>query len=473
MDRTAVVWTRAFGKPSKIADIVHTGDELRLTYDEGAPCGVSVAHDPKSFGRRAIKYPVNAAFPLPPFLSSLMPQRGGAAWLIGIEYLNRIGEAPDVGDELWPLLLLMGRDAIGHLDVFRHDGLAERWYAAPREQKNLGGHADRRGIWESIRDLGNGMIQSQRMDALAEELGPSPPGVTGMIPKLIAPVDGAWLGLNDAVAIRALIKTEPNIYKDVLALEKRCYEMHETAGCVIPRAWLKTTVSGSPLLITERFDRTADGTPIPCETMFSILHAASAGNIRERWSIPKEPHDIANGEIIPRLEAVANALERTSVGLGQKQQKELFRRLCMALMTGNSDLHLENLSVLGERHHAVFSPVYDPAPMRAWPKHAMTLALSYRDLSLTGGGRLTNLWDRTLKFGTESLRLRRDQARDILLDCRDATKDWIDELKGLGVAGLSQTLSGERHFVDDVIARCPKSQASGRTGKKRAGNDPQ
>jgi len=445
MDRTAVIWTRAFGDAVKIADIVHTGSELRLTYTAGAPCGVTVVHSPKRLAGTTISYPVDSVFQLPPFLSSLLPQRGGAAWLIGLEYLAKSGKAPAAGDEFWHLLLLMGRDAIGHLDVFAHDGLAERWYGTTRPERVLGDGADRRGIWDSVRDLGLGMIQSQRMDALTDELGPSPPGITGMIPKLLMPVDAGWLG-PDSGTIRALVKTEPLMYAGLLALEERCYRMHEASGCKVPRTWLRSTSSGSPLLVSERFDRKPDGTPIPCESMLSVLHAASRGTVRHRWSAPS-----ATNGVIPRLELVANALSRSPVGLAGGQEKEFFKRLCMALATGNSDLHLENISVLGERHEARFTPIYDPAPMRAWPQHAMTLALSYGDLSLTTGGRHIALWDRTLRFGTETLGLRRDQAVGILVDCRSATKDWPEELAAAQADSLAQTLDAERNLLVRTI----------------------
>jgi len=99
----------------------------------------------------------------------------------------------------------------------------------------------------------------------------------------------------------------------------------------------------------------------------------------------------------------------------------------------------------------------------------MTLALSYADLTLTGAGRLTGLWDRTLAFGTDTLGIRRDQAVGIVMDCRDATKGWIEELQDRGVADLAQTLSGERPYLEGAIANGPRPKTAGRVGKVPSG----
>jgi len=39
------------------------------------------------------------------------------------------------------------------------------------------------------------------------------------------------------------------------------------------------------------------------------------------------------------------------------------------MLTGNGDLHLENLSIIDRGGKLAFSPVYDPAPMRAYSIH--------------------------------------------------------------------------------------------------------
>ncbi|MHB8535186.1 MAG: HipA domain-containing protein, partial [Sulfuricaulis sp.] len=54
-----------------------------------------------------------------------------------------------------------------------------------------------------------------------------------------------------------------------------------------------------------------------------------------------------------------------------------YRRFVLALLTGNGDLHLENLAFLGGPENIRLSPVFDPAPMRAWDRHDLLSALPF------------------------------------------------------------------------------------------------
>ena len=47
----------------------------------------------------------------------------------------------------------------------------------------------------------------------------------------------------------------------------------------------------------------------------------------------------------------------------------------LALMTGSGDPHLENLGLLGGFDRARLAPVFDPAPMRAWRRHNIQMAI--------------------------------------------------------------------------------------------------
>jgi serine/threonine-protein kinase HipA len=49
--------------------------------------------------------------------------------------------------------------------------------------------------------------------------------------------------------------------------------------------------------------------------------------------------------------------------------EHLLQRLLLAMLTGNGDLHLANLSLLNTPTGMAFSPVYDPTPMRAYSLH--------------------------------------------------------------------------------------------------------
>jgi len=57
--------------------------------------------------------------------------------------------------------------------------------------------------------------------------------------------------------------------------------------------------------------------------------------------------------------------------------REFVKHFCIALLTGNGDLHLENVAVLTRAGRRRLSPVFDQAPMRAYPQHDMVSALPW------------------------------------------------------------------------------------------------
>jgi serine/threonine-protein kinase HipA len=75
------------------------------------------------------------------------------------------------------------------------------------------------------------------------------------------------------------------------------------------------------------------------------------------------------GSILERLAQVATLEKNTG--------EQLNSRFLMALLTGNGDLHLDNISLLGGLSDCRLAPVYDPAPMRAWPRHNLVSAIPF------------------------------------------------------------------------------------------------
>ena len=134
--------------------------------------------------------------------------------------------------------------------------------------------------------------------------------------------------------------------------------MHREAGFEVPRYW-SVEVSGLRGLAVERFDRTPEGSPLFMESLYSIM-ASGSRRISNHYSASYD----RIGQVLdsPRIQLVSD----------RKQAKlHLFERLVMALLTGNGDLHLENLSIIERNGELGFSPVYDPTPMRAYRIHDM------------------------------------------------------------------------------------------------------
>jgi serine/threonine-protein kinase HipA len=65
------------------------------------------------------------------------------------------------------------------------------------------------------------------------------------------------------------------------------------------------------------------------------------------------------------------------VNLAADSAEQLYLRILMALVTGNGDLHLDNIALLGGVADCRLTPVYDPAPMRAWPRHNLVSAIPF------------------------------------------------------------------------------------------------
>ena len=87
-----------------------------------------------------------------------------------------------------------------------------------------------------------------------------------------------------------------------------------------------------------------------------------------------------------RYDLIAQAIDASPVEFvsNTKDAKQnLFNRLLMALLTGNGDLHLENLSITCSNNIKGFSKIYDPAPMRAYAQHDMLGVMPFGDYGET------------------------------------------------------------------------------------------
>lgn len=149
----------------------------------------------------------------------------------------------------------------------------------------------------------------------------------------------------------------------MLDLEALCLDIHEESGFEVP--WHKRMDDEDlHFLAVERFDQTADGLPVPMESLFSVI-ATGDHKFRETGDIFLEEL----GGKLDRLGQVANLAPDTN--------EQMYRRILMALLTGNGDLHLDNIALLGGVADCRLSPIYDPAPMRAWPRHNLVSAIPY------------------------------------------------------------------------------------------------
>ena len=110
----------------------------------------------------------------------------------------------------------------------------------------------------------------------------------------------------------------------------------------------------------------------------------------------------------------------------------LFRRLILALLTGNGDLHMENLSLILRNGGSYFTPVYDPTPMRAYSIHNMLTVMPFGDYGelIDGHDRPIGLLEALKRF-VSHLKISRVQMQAILTELLEVTESYVDRVAAL------------------------------------------
>jgi serine/threonine-protein kinase HipA len=433
MDKYGVIWTRVTGQPLKLAEMVLTPSELRITKTTeaiqlGLP-GVSILHDKMNQATIIFHRTQNSS--LPPQLKALMPPRtNNPQYAILSKLLERhinVRGMPIIEQE-WEMLLFAGRDAIGHLDVFKSDKEAERYYSAPiRPDLDLNGAS---ALWLRFKRIAeNSGTEDDDIDEILETVGPTP-GVTGFNPKLLTSIvldnQKQWDGrLSEKTGTHVLAKIDTPIYPGIISLERLCYHYHERAGLVVPQLWSRNfnfSNESVNVLAAKRFDRADDGRPVPIESLWSVL----------RTGTPSKFYSTTDAS----MEDVWKAVNLLSVNTSA-DRIDLFKRFVLSFLTGNGDLHLENWSILGSHECARLSPVYDPAPMRAYrsprSNHDILSALSFSGIGgmdnlpyAMDGKTPDDLFMKVCDFGY-NIGLSRPHSRNLVIEMLEVTADYIGE----------------------------------------------
>lgn len=369
----AVIWTRLSGIAEKMGDLVLSADRAAFTYTReylasGQP-GFCLLGDGSFWGDDTVIYPVSERIPVFPRLLSLIPGSNPRN-LQRRHYLdllrNRLGKEPPPGLETeWLLLLTGGHGGIGHIDVFTDDRLAQDWYSrTATDTPAVAGN--RSQLWQMLKR--NVLDEAADFDPrlIEQTLGPTP-SVGGMIPKLLVSMPpgettATFYPPDTPGKTNVILKVEPPEYAGLLDLEHLCLDIHRQAGFETPAAQ-RLNDGDLHFLAIARFDQ-HNGLPVPMESLFSVI-ATGDHHFRE------------TGDIL--LDELGNVLARLgeAVNLAADTGEQLYRRILMALLTGNGDLHLDNLALLGGVSACRLTPVYDPAPMRAWPRHNLLSAIPF------------------------------------------------------------------------------------------------
>ncbi len=428
-DKEAVVWTRLSGKAEKMGRLYLTESECRFTYELDYLTldqpGLGLLYPPQIVQDTTIVRQRSEFFDFLPPIQSLIPPKGEHNFQrkLVLSYLAKKDIRPAPGLETdWELLKVAGHGAIGHIDVFENDEKALQWYSSSQDTE----------LFEVTEDLGFSLKEMLRwLDQDADEIiniiGPTP-SVGGAIPKILLSIaDSGWdnrIGLPSRGAVPNLtdvvVKFEQNTaYPGINELEALSLDIHQEAGFEVPRYWL-SDMRGIPVLAVERFDRDAANTPLFNETLYSVLATGDA-RLTHHHSYT--------------YDAVGKAIDRSPIDiLSQRKQgkQALYKRLILSFLTGNGDLHLENLSICLQNNEAKFTPVYDPTPMRAYSLHNMLAVMPFGDYGqiIDSSAEPVSL-QQGLKRLAKNLGITPSQQHQILTECLAVTEGYDSRVNSL------------------------------------------
>ncbi len=454
-DRQAVIWTRLGQKPMRMGYLYVTDTENRFSYDPeflatGLP-GLGVIYRPDIIGHTSLVRPRSEYFDLPPPLQSLIPPRDSHNFQrqLVLNYLHSQGITPAKGfDTDWEILMVSGHGGIGHLDVFASDDKASEWYGHPADSQ-LFAIDDKFGL--SLKSFITWMDDDA--GAMLQMMGPTP-SVGGAIPKLLVSIPACgWdgrIGLPtrkpDPELTDVVLKFEKTTtYPGITELEALGLDVHKQAGFQVPRYWT-TRINDIPAIAIERFDR-QQGRPMFSETLYSIL-ASGDRHITSHYSYS--------------YDKICSAIDRSPIDIVTDRaagKLHLLNRLLLALLTGNGDLHLENLSVISKDHINRFSPVYDPTPMRAYPLHNMlsVMPFGYYGEYIGRQDKPVGLRQALLNFARNS-GIRKTDLIGAIEKSLDITADYVEKvasLKTLPEANRQQLISVTQRCRSEIEGLCP------------------
>ncbi len=193
-------------------------------------------------------------------------------------------------------------------------------------------------------------------------------------------------------------------------------------------------------LCSERFDRR----PTPQGGAQASIAFASFATVLHSGN-PKRYLDRTDA----RMDDLPQLLRVVSCQPAQDAQA-LFLRYLLALLTGNGDAHLDNWGMLGAWPQARLSPVYDPAPMRAFGYNCLSaLGLGSGNVDWTLGYVPPDLAKRLADFAKQ-LGLRSDTAAKLRLTALAATQDYASGTREAWSARNPEPLAVFLHRIEQV-----------------------
>jgi serine/threonine-protein kinase HipA len=219
-------------------------------------------------------------------------------------------------------------------------------------------------------------LDDEQLDALLRDLPQRPLAanpeegirlsLAGAQPKLpvIIENDEVALPLNAAAATTHIVKPEPSRFPGLVDNEAFCMELARAVKLPAALTHKRTTVSGLPYLLVERYDRDMTTEPI------RRLHQEDVCQALGRSSDRKYQAD--GGPTI--LETVD--LMRNCSSVPAQDLPTFWRALVFNWLIGNCDAHAKNFSLLYDTGAPTLAPLYDLVSTVAYPELTTRLAMS-------------------------------------------------------------------------------------------------
>ena len=331
---------------------------------------------------------------VPPFFAALLPEGRR------LSVLRRAIKA-SADDEL-ALLLAVGRDAIGDVQVVPHG----EPLLSPEPLLELP-QGDIRKV--SLREV----LADSDYDRVAL------PGVQDKLSGKVISMPGRQAGRS------LIVKFDPPEYPHVTANEAAFLALARQCGLQVPQFQLAHDRDGLPVLLITRFDRHMAG-----ESTRSLA-MEDASQVMGIW--PADKYNVSYAEAV-------DALTRQTAA-GVIARLELFRQVTFAWLTGNGDLHAKNLSIIENTETGEWqvSPAYDlPSTV---PYGDLTLAL---DL----GGSREGISRRKLLDFAQEISVPERAAGKALDQLLSRTSTALSDLEALQLPYDTQTMTRWQRELD-------------------------
>ena len=178
-------------------------------------------------------------------------------------------------------------------------------------------------------------------------------------------------------------------------IEHFAHKLAARAGISVAKTRTVRISKDRDLLLSERFDRTADGRRIHFASAMSLLGLEDGAG-----------SSTGNGYL-----DIADFILRNCTNV-RENLRELYRRVAFNVMFGNTDDHFRNHGFLLTPKGWTLSPAYDITP--GAKSHQSLLINAYTEESDVNA----------LLSASESYMLERQEAAEIIEGVRDAIKDW-------------------------------------------------